>query len=72
MWYRMRIQLRDPQDPEAILPPVTIIADPEFKGRNWKNEIVTGRYNFVLLHKADDLDKSEAFGIKGMVLFLIH
>lgn len=66
----MRIQLRDPQDPETVLPPVTVIADPEFKGRNWKNEVVTGRHNFVLLHKANNLDKPEVFGVKGMFLFV--
>lgn len=70
LWYRMRIQLRDPQDPETVLPPVTVIADPEFKGRNWKNEVVTGRHNFVLLHKANNLDKPEVFGVKGMFLFV--
>lgn len=69
MWYRMRVQLRDPQDPDTVLPPVTVIADPEFKGRNWKNEFVNGRYNFVLLRKADDSDEHEMFGIKGVFLF---
>ena len=63
----MRVQLRDPQGTGVVLPPVTIVVDPEFKGKDWKNEVVAGRNNFVLLHKADDQDSlSEAFGIKGM------
>ena len=67
IWYRMRVQLRDPQGTGVVLLPVTIVADPEFKGKDWKNEVVAGRNNFVLLHKADDQDSlSEAFGIKGM------
>ena len=64
----MQVQLREPQDAELVLPPITIVADPRFKGRDWKDEVVVSRYNFVLLHKANDLDRSEAFGIRGASL----
>lgn len=72
VWYRMRTQLRDPQDPDQLLRPVTILADPEYKGRTLEDEIVTvGCYNFVLVHKRHNLDPSKYFGIRG-AFSLLH
>ena len=52
IWWQVRMQLRDPQDSEMVLPPLTVQAKPP------TNEETVGRYNFIILHgktQADDL-----------------
>lgn len=70
-WERMRIQLRDPQDPELVMPPLTVEATP-------RNASHVGRYNFVLLHRPENTSSNsftdvdglpvDDFGIKGKFL----
>ena len=64
-WWRVRIQLKDPQDPGVLLPPQTIQASPQVKVGK---ATYPGRYNFVLLQRdvlADDSDGLSDFGIRG-------
>lgn len=73
-WERMRVQLKDPQDAEIVMPPLTIEASPQKKVGN--NKTRAGRYNFVLLHQPEDTslvsDASgpEDFGIRGALRYL--
>lgn len=65
IWDCVRIQLKDPQDKDVVLPSLTIVANPRVGGD--KNGIATGRFNFVLLHPGADLEESEDFGIQGVL-----
>ena len=57
-WSRVRMQLKDPQDINLVLPPVTVEASPlVIEGKTG----YTGRYNFVLLQR--DVN-TEDFGIQ--------
>ena len=57
----MRVQLKDPQDKELVLPAVTIVANPHGEG----NKDEPGRFNFVLLHDEADGEDLDNFGIRG-------
>ena len=53
------MQLRDPQDSEMVLPPLTVQAKPP------TNEETVRRYNFIILHgktQADDLHEEFELG----------
>lgn len=65
-WWRVRVQLKDPQDTDVLLPPLTIQATPPMKIENIEH---AGRYNFVLLRRdtADDLDGLANYGVRGML-----
>ena len=67
-WWRVQIQLKDPQDPGVLLPPQTIQASPQVKT---DKAVHFGRYNFVLLRRDvlgnDDSDDHSDFGIRGEV-----
>ena len=59
-WDRVRVQLRDPQDRNLVLPALTICASP---GAN-KKEVA--RYNFVLLHANHNVSSDDvAEGSEG-------
>ena len=65
-WWRVRVQLKDPQDSEVLLPPQAIQASPPLR----IGEIAyAGRYNFVLLRKdeVDNSDGLDAYGIRGEI-----
>lgn len=62
-WYRVRMQLKDPQDKELVLPPLTCLANPRSEGSKIHVLATGGRFNFVLLH--GDTDVEEDFGIRG-------
>ena len=64
-WWRVQIQLKDPQDPGVLLPPQTIQASPQVKT---DKAVHFGRYNFVLIR--DDATctsdiRREDYGIRG-------
>ena len=61
IWYRVRVQLKDPQDKELVLPAVTIVANPHSEG----NKDGPGRFNFVLLHDEANGEDLDNFGIRG-------
>ena len=61
IWDRVRIQLKDPQDKELVLPAVTIVANPH--GEENKDE--PGRFNFVMLRDEANEEDLDNFGIKG-------
>ena len=61
IWDRVRVQLKDPQDKELVLPAVTVVANPH--GERNKDE--PGRFNFVLLHDEADREDLDNFGIRG-------
>ena len=62
-WSRVRMQLKDPQDINLVLQPVTVEASPSvIEGKTG----YTGRYNFVLLQR--DVN-TEDFGIQGELTF---
>lgn len=54
-WDRVRVQLRDPQDRNLVLPALTICASPT---RADKKEVA--RYNFVLLHANHNVSSDDA------------
>ena len=71
IWWRVRVQLKDPQDSGALLPSQTIQASPRMKTRS---AACAGRYNFVLLHR-DAVDDSNGnsdsdYGIQGEALMM--
>lgn len=60
MWWRMRIQIKDPQNVEFVLAPQTVEARPPLQiGHNSK----PGRYHFVLLRMSTN---HTGIGLKGM------
>ena len=61
VWDRVRVQLKDPQDKELVLPAITFVADPSCAGD--KGDL--GRFNFVLLHDEIALEGLDDFGIRG-------
>ena len=61
VWDRVRVQLKDPQDKELVLPAITVVADPSCAGD--KGDL--GRFNFVLLHDEIALEGLDDFGIRG-------
>ena len=66
-WWRVRVQCRDPQDSEVLLPPQVIQASPPLK---IGETAYSGRYNFVLLRRGSasnlNLNNSgEDYGIQG-------
>ena len=61
IWDRMRVQLKDPQDRELVLPALTIVANPHGEG----SEDELGRFNFVLLHGEANSEGLDNFGIRG-------
>ena len=62
IWWRVRVQLKDPQDGGVVLPPQTIQASPPVK---IDNTAYAGRYNFVLLRR-DVVDSSDGLGDYGI------
>ena len=62
-WWRVRVQLKDPQDPEVLLLPQAIQASPPLK---FEGVTHAGRYNFVLLRRGA-VDESEDYGIRGEI-----
>ena len=64
IWWQVRVQLRDPQDPEHVIPPLTLQASPLSK--TGKTTVV-GQYNFVLLQieTLGVLESLNDFGIHG-------
>ena len=64
-WWRVRAQLKDPQDSAVLLPPQTIQASPSMRTRT--GVMCAGRYNFVLLQRgaSDDSDSFSDYGIRG-------
>ena len=72
IWWRVRVQLKDPQGSGALLPPQTVQASPQMK---MGNVMCAGRYNFVLLHR-DTVDNSNGtgnsdYGIQGEALMIL-
>ena len=70
-WFKIRIQLRDPQDAEYVLDPVTVQAMPPKTEGDVTNP---GRYNFVMLHRdtvACETSNQGEFGIQGIVSILL-
>lgn len=62
VWDRMRVQLKDPQDKELVLPALTIVASPHSESSRNK----AARFNFVLLHGDPEVtDTVDDFGIRG-------
>ena len=61
IWDRVRVQLKDPQDKELVLPSVTVVANPHGE----RNKGGPGRFNFVLLHDEADREGLDNFGIRG-------
>ena len=72
IWWRVRIQLKDPQDSAVLFPSQTIQASPRMKIRN---VVYAGRYNFVLLQRnaVDNLDSlsDSAYGMRGEALMIV-
>lgn len=73
VWWRVRVQIKDPQDPEVLLPPQVIQASPQLK---IKEVMCSGRYNFVLLRRDSacnldgphwQVDDDDSYGIQGEV-----
>ena len=62
VWDRMRVQLKDPQDRELVLPALTVVACPH--GEEGRSDLA-GRYNFVLLHGKDGTEGLDDFGLRG-------
>ena len=62
VWDRMRVQLKDPQDRELVLPALTVVACPHGEGGRSDS---AGRYNFVLLHGKDGTEGLDDFGLRG-------
>ena len=69
-WDRVRIQLKDPQDKEIVLPPLTssCVANPRSDGS--KGQETIGRFNFVLL-RGGGADADEDYGIRGGCLSVV-
>lgn len=67
-WSQMRIQLRDPQDPDFVLPALTVQAYPPKKSVSATLQARAGRYNFVLLGRdaLGGVHDQNDFGIQGM------
>ena len=69
------MQLKDSQDMDLVLPPLTIEAIPRAQGQGSVSGM--GRYNFVLLHQCLSLDNNhdqadlEDYGIRGMYSHII-
>ena len=63
-WERVRVQLRDPQDRNVVLPASTICAYPG------THKSDAARYNFVLLHSDQNssVDNVDDYGIQGNFL----
>ena len=69
-WFKIRIQLRDPQDADYVLDPVTVQAKPP---KTQGDITIPGRYNFVMLHRdaaAGETSRQGEFGIQGIVLVI--
>ena len=62
VWDRMRVQLKDPQDRELVLPALTVVACPHGEGSRSDS---AGRYNFVLLHGKGGTEGLDDFGLRG-------
>ena len=62
VWDRMRVQLKDPQDRELVLPALTVVACPHGEGGRSDS---AGRFNFVLLHGEDRTEGLDDFGLRG-------
>lgn len=64
IWWCVRVQLKDPQDPGVVLPPQTVQASPPV---NIGNIAYAGRYNFVILQRneVDSSDDLGDYGIRG-------
>lgn len=66
-WWRLRVQLKDPQDTSILLPILTIQASPPVRIGKISQ---AGRYNFVLIRQrnvADGLDGLDGYhGIQGV------
>ena len=60
----MRLQLKDPQDTDRVLAPITVEASPRAAVAK---EASVGRYNFVLLRRNDENDD---IGIRSEFSFL--
>ena len=72
IWWRIRVQLKDPQDSGTLLPSQTIQASPRMK---MGSAMCAGRYNFVLFHR-DTVDDSNGtsdsdYGIQGEALMIL-
>ena len=65
-WSQMRIQLKDPQDADIVLNPITVQAMPP---RRENQSTVPGRYNFVLFRRGtpilSEILGQGDFGIQG-------
>lgn len=62
-WWRVRVQLRNPQDSDTLLPPQVIQASPPFEAGD---TVHPGRYNFVLLQRGSTGDSNDADGYYGI------
>ena len=67
-WSQIRIQLKDPQDADIVLDPITVQAMPPKKEGQ---STVPGRYNFVLFRRgtpilSETLGQGD-FGIQGKI-----
>ena len=66
IWWRLRVQLKDPQDMDIVLPAITVEASPP---TIVEKEAHAGRYNFVLLQRDHE---NEDIGIQGEPALLVR